>query len=315
MRTPKTILSAGLSLLLMSAEANQSNAQAPGLWDVYTNVLKNAKYIDLTHAFEPVQAVWPGFGNAKFKPARAGRPMEGFVETGEEFTYAQHGFVATAYDIPTDQYGTQLDPPAHWDERGATISDIPATYAVRPLVVINMADKVAEDEGYHLQVSDIAAWEATHGPIPEGSVVMVRSDWHKRWTETERFNQRPFPGVGLDALKFLHLERNILFHGHEPLDTDTTPDLEGEYWLLHNHFAQAEGVANLDKVPEAGALIVIGFAKPKGGTGGLARYVAVAPSDWPHGASVTEMPGAPLPIQPHPLQRDEHGVMRPMPNP
>jgi hypothetical protein len=35
------------------------------------------------------------------------------------------------------------------------------------------------------------------------------------------------PGVGLDALKFLHEDRHILFHGHEPLDTDSTPDLEG----------------------------------------------------------------------------------------
>ena len=76
----------------------------------------------------------------------------------------------------------------------------------------------------------------------------------------ERFAAKPFPGVSLDALKFLHLERRILFHGHEPLDTDTTPTLEGESWLLHNHFTQAEGVANLDQVPEAGALITIGFA-------------------------------------------------------
>ncbi len=82
---------------------------------------------------------------------------------------------------------------------------------------------------------------------------------------------------------------------------------------MHNHFAQAEGVANLDKVPEAGALIAIGFAKPKGGTGGYARYIAIAPADWPYGVSVNEMPGAPLPQQPHPLARDAHGVMRPTP--
>ncbi|MEE9209248.1 MAG: cyclase family protein [Kiloniellales bacterium] len=287
------------------------HAQTPGLWDVYNRVFKDAKYIDLTHAFEPVQAVWPGFSNAKFKPARAGAKIEGYVDIGQEFTYDKHGFVATAYEIPTDQYGTQLDPPAHWDQLGATISDIPATYAVRPLVVIDIHQKVAQDAGYHLQVADIEAWEAKHGRIPEGAVVMVRSDWYKRWKDVERFNKKPFPGVGLDALKFLHLERNILFHGHEPLDTDTTPNLEGEYWLMHNQFAQAEGVANLDKVPEAGALIVIGFAKPLGGTGGYARYIAVAPSDWSHGVSVAEAPGAPLPMQPYPLKRDENGVMRP----
>jgi len=30
-----------------------------------------------------------------------------------------------------------------------------------------------------------------------------------------------------------------------------------------------------------------------------------------YGVSVDEMPGAPLPKQPYPLKRDEHGVMRP----
>lgn len=287
--------------------------ESPGLWAAYDSVFRNAKYIDLTHAFEPVQAVWPGFGQAEFRPATAGRAIEGYVDVGQEFTYEEHGFVATAYDLPTDQYGTQLDPPAHWNPLGATISDLPATYAIRPLVVIDISGQVAEDEGYHLQVSDIEAWEAEHGRIPEGSVVMVRSDWHKRWGEVERFNQKPFPGVGLEALKFLHEERGILFHGHEPLDTDTTPTLEGEYWLMHNNYAQAEGVANLDQVPEAGALIVIGFAKPLGGTGGYARYVAVAPSDWEYGVTIDEMPGAPLAEQEFPLVRDEHGVMRPTP--
>ncbi len=282
-----------------------------GLWGLYFDVLKDAKYIDLTHPFEPVQSVWPGFGNAKFKPAKAGRKIEGYVDTSEEFTYKKHGFVATAYELPTDQYGTQLDPPAHWDNLGATISDIPATYAIRPLVVIDIHKKVAENEGYHLEIKDIKAWEAKHGRIPEGSVVMVRSDWYKKWSDIERFNKKPFPGVSLAALKFLHLERKILFHGHEPLDTDTTPNLEGEYWLMHNHFAQAEGVANLDKVPESGALLIIGFAKPKGGTGGYARYIAIAPKDWSYGFSVTEVPGAPLPIQSHPLKRDKNGVMRP----
>ena len=87
------------------------------------------------------------------------------------------------------------------------------------------------------------AWEKKHGLIPEGSVVMVRSDWHKKWGDVKRYNKKPFPGVSLAALKFLHVHRKILFHGHEPLDTDTTPTLEGEYWLLHNHYCQAEGVA------------------------------------------------------------------------
>jgi kynurenine formamidase len=281
------------------------------LWQLYENTFKTAKYIDLTHAFNPGIPVWPGFGPAEVKPTVAGAKIEGYVDVGQEFTYKDHGFVATSYVLTTDQYGTQLDPPAHWDELGATISDFPASFTLRPLVVIDIHEKVAQDEGYHATVDDIKAWEAKHGQVPEGSVVMIRSDWHKRWAERERFAQAPFPGIKLDALQFLHLERKILFHGHEALDTDTTPTLEGEYWLMHNHFAQAEGVASLDQVPEAGALVAIGFAKPEGGTGGYARFIAIAPADWPHGVSVIDAPGAPLPKQPHPLKRGPDGVMRP----
>ncbi|WP_419898039.1 cyclase family protein [Roseomonas sp. USHLN139] len=293
--------------------AQGAAAPAPGLWPLWEQALRGARYIDLTHAFEPQQPVWPGFGQAEFLPGRAGADIPGYVARGEVYTYEKHGFVASEYRLPTDQYGTQLDPPAHWNPRGATISDLPPTISLRPLVVIPIQDKVAADPGYHLQRADIEAWEARHGRIPEGAVVMVRSDWHKRWSDRARFNQKPFPGISLAALQFLHLERQILFHGHEPLDTDTTPNLEGEHWLMHNNFAQAEGVANLDQVPEAGALITIGFAKPLGGTGGYARYVAIAPAGWPHGVGLTEAPGAPLPTQPHPLRRDAQGVMRPTP--
>jgi len=282
------------------------------LWQAYDSMFKKCQYVDLTHAFSPSIAVWPGFGNAKFKPCTAGATMPGYINKGQLFEYEKHGFIATSYEIPTDQYGTQLDPPAHWERYGATISDLPATYALRPLVVIDIHGKVEKNPGYHCSVEDIEAWEKKHGIIPEGSVVMVRSDWSKRWKETKRFNKKPFPGVSLAALKFLHLERKILFHGHEPLDTDTTPTLEGEDWLLHNHYCQAEGVANLDMVPEAGALILIGFAKPEGGTGGFARYIAVCPPGWKYGTSVLETPGAPLPKQKYPLKRGKDGVLRPV---
>ncbi|MBO9999825.1 MAG: cyclase family protein [Cyanobacteria bacterium SID2] len=299
-------------VLLMFITFEPVKAQKPDLWQIYDTALKSAKYVDLTHAFSPTSPVWPGFGNATFQPTRAGVNMPDYIDTGEEYTYADHGFIATAYHLPTDQYGTQLDPPAHWDEYGATISDLPATYTVRPLVVIDIHEQVSRDPGYHATVADIRAWETKHGRIPDGSVVMIRSDWYEKWTDVERFNRKPFPGVSLEALKFLHLEREILFHGHEPLDTDTTPNLEGEYWLLHNHYSQAEGVANLDRVPEAGALVAIGFAKPEGGTGGYARYIAICPPDWPYGVSVLDTPGVPLPVQPYPLRRDENGVLKPM---
>jgi hypothetical protein len=37
-----------------------------------------------------------------------------------------------------------------------------------------------------------------------------------------------------------------------------TPNLEGEAWLMHHGYAQAEGVANLDKRQPTGCLVAIG---------------------------------------------------------
>jgi kynurenine formamidase len=270
-------------------KAATASAPAPvsGLWQIYDQSLKNAKYIDLTHALTPSIPVWKGFGPSKFAPTIN-------PETGKPYDYAKDGFEATQYYLTTDQFGTQLDPPAHWAPEYPAIDELPATYAVRPLVVISIVDEVAGNPGYHLQVSDIERWEAKNGKIPAGSVVMVRSDWSKEWPNPALATRAVFPGVSLEALKFLHEQRHILFHGHEPLDTDTTATLEGEYWLMHNGYTQAEGVANLSQVAETGCLVTIGYPKFAGGLGGYARYVAICPMDWMYGVSVGEVPEAPL---------------------
>jgi kynurenine formamidase len=278
-------------------------AAAPGLWPVYEQSLKRARYIDLTHAITPTIPVWHGFGPATFGPTL--NPA-----TGQPYSYEKDGFAATAYHLTTDQYGTQLDPPAHWAPEYPAIDELPPTYAVRPLVVISILDSLTRHPGYHLQTADIASWEARNGRIPEGSVVMVRSDWSKEWPSPALATKTPFAGVSLAALQFLHLDRHILFHGHEPLDTDTTATLEGEHWLMHNGYTQAEGVANLDQVAETGCLVTIGYPKFAGGVGGYARYVAICPAEWGHGVSVGGVPEAPLPKSEKLLQWDSARGMR-----
>ncbi|HXZ68167.1 MAG TPA: cyclase family protein, partial [Alphaproteobacteria bacterium] len=191
-------------------------AETPPLWKAYDDYLAHAKYIDLTHTIAPNIPVWHGFGPSKFGPTIN-------PETGKPYTYKDDGFEATHYDLSTDQLGTQLDPPAHWAPEFPSIDELPATYTLRPLAVISIVDQLKNKPGYHLQVRDIDAWEKRNGEIPEGSVVFVRSDWSKRWPDPKLASETVFPGVSLAALKFLHLQRHILMHGHEPLDTDTTP--------------------------------------------------------------------------------------------
>jgi kynurenine formamidase len=290
------LLSVGCSA---TNEVKQTQKPLTDLWQVYDQALKQAKYVDLTHTITPTIPVWKGFGPSKF-----GRTIDPVSKL--PYSWDKEGYEATQYFLSTDQLGTQLDPPAHWAPEYPAIDELPATFAVRPLVVISIVDKVAADTGYQMAVSDITDWESRNGRIPEGSVVFIRSDWSKEWPDRKLATKFPFPGVTLDALKFLHEQRKILMHGHEPLDTDTTPTLEGESWLMHNGYTQAEGLANLDQVPEKGALVAIGYPKFKGGLGGYARYIAICPSDWKYGVSVEEMPGAPLPKMDKKLEWNEH---------
>jgi len=171
---------------------------------VYEESLKGAKYIDLTHTISPAIPVWKGFGPSRFTASED-------PQTGKPYTYAKDGFEATSYQLSTDQLGTQLDPPAHWAPEYPAIDELPATYTLRPLVVVSIVDQVARNPGYHLQLADLERWESAHGRIPEGSVVMVRSDWSREWENPELAKREVFPGVSLAALKFLHEQRHILF--------------------------------------------------------------------------------------------------------
>ncbi|KAJ1662047.1 hypothetical protein GGF38_003409 [Coemansia sp. RSA 25] len=272
----------------------QTQAQKDGLWAVYDVALAKAKHIDLTHTISPEMPLWRGFGSMEFSAAVN-------KETGQAFSYATDLFVANAYRLPTDQLGTQLDAPAHFNAHYAASDEMPATFALRKLCVIDASPQTRANASYALTVADVRAWEAQHGRIPRRSVVFVRSDWSRTWPAV---NTDVFPQVSLAAVRFLHQQRDILFHGHEPLDTDMTPRFDAERCILTHGFAQAEGVANLHLVPPTGCLLSTGFPKLRGGTGNYVRYVAVCPPEWPHGVAPGQTAEAPLPRFDAPLAWD-----------
>jgi hypothetical protein len=68
-----------VGLSLASAGAGMAQ-ESKGLWGVYDEALKGAKYIDLTHVIGPSIPVWYGFGPSKFEPTKAGADIEGFVK-------------------------------------------------------------------------------------------------------------------------------------------------------------------------------------------------------------------------------------------
>jgi kynurenine formamidase len=61
------------------------------------------------------------------------------------------------------------------------------------------------------------------------------------------------------------------------MDADTTGKMATETYLLTSGHYQIEVMANLDKVPAKGALIVVSWPKVKDGLGFPARAFAILP--------------------------------------
>ena len=57
----------------------------------------------------------------------------------------------------------------------------------------------------------------------------------------------------------------------------TKDDYSLESYVLGLNHYQIEMLANLDRIPEAGALVMVTWPKPEGGTGFPARVIAILP--------------------------------------
>jgi kynurenine formamidase len=241
---------------------------ASGLADAY-RIIAGKQFIDLTHSFGPDSPVWSGFGQAKMTPAID-------PATKAPYTIAKDGFHATYYEM-VGQYGTHVDPPAHFSETGITMDQIPLKQMILPLIVLDNTLYLAKDPNHAFSLDDLQAWEKRHGRVPKGSFVALRTDMYKDWDNPEKFKRRPFPAWAFETIKFLYENRGVVATGHESLDTDTTEKMVSETWLLKQGHYQIEAMANLDKVPPKGALIVVTWPKVKNGLGFPARAFAILP--------------------------------------
>jgi kynurenine formamidase len=259
-----------LGLVGVAGSVSAQPAPSPGSLAEAYRIIASRQFVDLTHAFSPASPVWRGFGPAVMSAAADPR-------THEPYTIEKHGFRATVYSM-VGQYGTHIDPPAHFDPDGLTMDRIPVNQMILPLVVIDMTPLLGRDPNHALTVTDIEAWEAQHGRVPAGSFVALRTDMYRDFAENpERFRRTPFPAWSLAAIRFLYEQRGVVATGHEALDTDTTDSMESEAWLLRNGHWQIEVMANLDKVPATGALIVAAWPKVENGFGFPARVFAILP--------------------------------------
>lgn len=267
------VICVGLWLVAAGAFA----ADKPSLWNVVKE-LQSKQFVDLTHAFHPGIPHWPGFSDEK-------RVTTYYYDEG--IGTKGHGFLAHEYNIP-GQWGTHVDPPAHFAKGKRFLDDISVKEMILPLVVIDVSKKAAENPDYTLTMDDVKAWESKYGKIPAKAFVAMRTDWAKKWPDPKKMRNADdkgtahYPGWSMDVLKYLYDKVGITASGHETTDTDPgTSTSKGDYsceaYILGKDKFQIELLANLDKVPEYGAIAVVTFAKPKKGSGFPARVFAILP--------------------------------------
>jgi len=240
--------------------------------------MKSKPFVDLTHAFGPGIPHWPGFPDEK-------RETRCYYDEGVGSLGS--GYFVHHYTL-VGQWGTHVDPPAHFAKSGRTVDEIDVKEMFLPLVILDVHEAVEKNPDYTLTLKDVDQWEQRHGPIPEGAFVAMRTDWSKRWPDQVKMRNEDekkvshYPGWSLEVLQFLYEKRKITASGHETTDTDpgnatSKDDYSLETYILKSNHFQIELLTNLDKVPEYGALVIVTFPKPKNGFGFPARVFAILP--------------------------------------
>jgi kynurenine formamidase len=184
--------------------------------------------------------------------------------------------------------GTHLDAPNHWvsGKDGDDVSRVPLRTRVAPAVVLDASARVTEDPDYLLTVDDVRAWEAEHGPLPDGGWLLYRTGWDARAGDQEAFLNADqagshTPGVAADCARWLAEEAPIRGFGVETVGTDAgramelDPPFPCHELLLGAGKCGLTQLRNLDQLPATGALLVVAPLPIVGGSGSPARVLAL----------------------------------------
>src|SRR5262245_1286230 len=231
-------------------------------------------WIDLTHTFDRTTIYWPTASGFELTADSKGMTAGGYWYEANTFRTAEHG-------------GTHLDAPVHFAENAPAADAIPVDRFVGPAVVVDVSDRCRADADYEIRVEDLRAFEAQHGTIPAGAIVLLRTGWSARWPDAatylgtaargqEAALQLHFPGLHPTAARWLATERTINAVGIDTASIDHGPSrLFFSHRELFKHGIPAfENVADLDRLPAVGAIVVALPMKIGGGSGGPLRIIA-----------------------------------------
>lgn len=238
--------------------------------------LSQYQMIDLSYTYNEETIYWPT-SPSKFKleTLAHGRTGEGYFYSANIFSTPEHG-------------GTHIDAPIHFHADGLTVDQIPLEQLFVPAVVIDVKDKATQDRNYRLTREDVLLFEQKHGHIAAGTAVLLRTGWGRYWPEAKAYlgddtpgdaSRLEFPSFGESAARFLIEERHVALIGVDTASIDYGPSKD---FIVHRIAARhnvpgIENLANLDRLPPTGFMLIALPVKIEGGSGGPVRVIALIP--------------------------------------
>ena len=184
--------------------------------------------------------------------------------------------------------GTHVDAPKHWTsgQDSHDVSELPLGSLVAPAAVLDVADRVAGNPDFLLEIDDVKAWEQANGPLPAGGWLLYRTGWDERSADAERFlnadDTGPHtPGVSAECARYLAEQTEIVGLGVETVGTDAgaahgfDPPFPCHHFLLGAGKLGLTQLQNLASLPATGAVLVVSPLPIVGGSGSPARVYAL----------------------------------------
>jgi kynurenine formamidase len=239
--------------------------------------LRDARWIDLTHPFDATTIYWPTEEGFVLETAFAGMTERGYYYESHRFRSAEHG-------------GTHIDAPIHFSEQGRTVDAIPVEQLLGSACVVDVSAAAVDDADYEVSAADLQHFEAEHGRLAQGSILLLRTGFGERWPDRasylgtdergpEAVAKLHFPGLAPEAARWLIDERSISAIGIDTASIDHGPstDFQSHRILSAANVPAFENVANLERLPPTGAFVIALPMKIAGGSGGPLRIVATLP--------------------------------------
>jgi kynurenine formamidase len=164
------------------------------------------------------------------------------------------------------------------------VDQIPPERFFGPAVLIDVRSEANKNPDLQVPARSVELWEKSHGQIPHGSIVLLRTGWASFWPDARRYRGTDekgvmhFPGFSAEAVRLL-MARRVSGIGIDTLSVDygASEDFAVHKLSLGAGLYQLENLADLSALPEAGAYLVVAPIKLEGGSGGPCRVFALVP--------------------------------------